>query len=248
MKQSLRIFPTLTILNNDLVKTIDYKNPRYLGDPINAIKLFNNKNVDEIAILDISNRYNKYSNGINYSLLQEMAQEAFVPLSYGGNIKTAAIANKIISLGFEKVIINTLLFENPSEVEKIVQKIGSQSIVLKIDYTFQKDQFLVYCNEGRTIRKFTILSLVNLINNSGAGEVIFSSKDYDGKMSTLDYNTIKPILDKISIPLVLCHGAKDKFSILNANNNGFLNFTASSMYVFYGNLKGILINDPFFKL
>jgi len=198
MKQSLRIFPTLTILNNDLVKTVDYKNPRYLGDPINAIKLFNNKNVDEIAILDITSRFNKNCQKINYTLLQEMAQEAFLPLSYGGNINSVEIAGKIINLGFEKVILNSLLFENPSEVKKIVKKLGSQSIVLKIDYIIQNGQFQVSYNEGSNIK--------------------------------------------------LCHGAKDKYSILNASENGFLNFTASSMYVYYGNLKGILINDPFFKL
>jgi|694.fasta_scaffold16388_9 cyclase len=248
MKQALRIFPTLTILNNDLVKTVDYKNPRYLGDPINAIKLFNNKNVDEIAILDISSRFNKNSNEINYALLQEMAQEAFVPLSYGGNIKSAAIADKIINLGFEKIILNSLLFENPFEVEKIIKKLGSQSVVFKIDYTIQKGHFLVWYNEGKKIKEFTNLELVNLINNSGPGEVIFSRKDYDGKMSNFDLSSVKPFLEKINIPLVLCHGAKDKFSITNSSKYGFLNFTASSMYVFYGNLKGILINDPFFKL
>ena len=248
MKQSLRIFPTLTILNNDLVKTVDYKNPRYLGDPINAIKLFNNKNVDEIAILDISSRFNKNSSEINYALLQEMAQEAFVPLSYGGNIKSAIVADKIINLGFEKVILNSLLFENHTEVKKIVSKLGSQSVVIKIDYTIQKDQFLVSYNEGNSIKEYSFTSLVDLINNSGAGEVILSRKNYDGKMSAFDFNNIKPFLDKISIPLVLSHGAKDKYSILNASENGFLNFTAGSMYVFYGNLKGILINDPFFKL
>ncbi len=248
MKQSLRIFPTLTILNNDLVKTVDYKNPRYLGDPINAIKLFNNKNVDEIAILDITSRFNKNCQKINYTLLQEMAQEAFLPLSYGGNINSVEIAGKIINLGFEKVILNSLLFENPSEVKKIVKKLGSQSIVLKIDYIIQNGQFQVSYNEGSNIKNFTIFSLVDLINNSGAGEVIFSRKNYDGKMSSFDIDNIKYFLDKISIPLVLCHGAKDKYSILNASENGFLNFTASSMYVYYGNLKGILINDPFFKL
>jgi cyclase len=248
MKQALRIFPTLTILNNDLVKTVDYKNPRYLGDPINAIKLFNNKNVDEISILDISNRFNKNNSEINYALLQEMAQEGFVPLSYGGNIKSAIIADKIINLGFEKVILNSLLFENHTEVKKIVSKLGSQSVVIKIDYTIQNNQFLVSYNEGNSIKEYSPTSLVDLINNSGAGEVILSRKDYDGKMFAFDLNNTKPFLDKISIPLVLCHGARDKYSILNANENGFLNFTASSMYVFYGNLKGILINDPFFKL
>jgi cyclase len=246
MKQSLRIFPTLTILNNDLVKTIDYKNPRYLGDPINAIKLFNNKNVDEIAILDITSRFNKNSNVINYALLKEMAQEAFVPLSYGGNIKSAVIADKIINIGFEKVIINSLLFENYPEVKNIVNKLGSQSLVIKIDYTLQKNQFLVSYNEGNTTKEFSPTSLVDLINNSGAGEVIFSRKDYDGKMFAYDFNHIKHFLDKIKIPLVLCHGAKNKYSITNASDNGFINFTASSMYVFYGNLKAVLINDPFF--
>jgi cyclase len=166
MKQALRIFPTLTILNNDLVKTVDYKNPRYLGDPINAIKLFNNKNVDEIAILDISSRFNKNSNEINYDLLQEMAQEAFVPLSYGGNIKSAIVADKIINIGFEKVLINSLLFENHTEVKKIVSKLGSQSVVIKIDYTIQNGLFSVFYNEGKSYKLLFIDELIKLIEYS----------------------------------------------------------------------------------
>jgi len=248
MKQSIRIFPTLTILNNDLVKTIDYKNPRYLGDPINAIKLFNNKNVDEIAILDITSRFNKNSKEINYSLLQEMAQEAFIPLSYGGNIKSATVAVKIINLGFEKVILNSLFFENPSEVEKIVKALGSQSVVLKVDYKISNNKFVVFYNEGKNFKEFTINNFISLIEQSGIGEIIFSRKDYDGKMEKYDHENIKIFMNKINIPIILSHGAKDKNSIQDASNLGFLNFTASSIYVFYGNLNAVLINDPFYNL
>jgi cyclase len=248
MKQSLRIFPTLTLLNNDLVKTIDYKNPRYLGDPINAIKLFNNKNVDEIAILDISNRFNNYKNEINFSLLQEMAQEAFIPLSYGGNIKSEFIAEKIINLGFEKVIINSLLFDNPMEVQKIVSKIGSQGVVLKLDYTVHNERIVTFYNEGKNFKEFTLINLLSFVEKSGVGEIIFSRKDFDGKMEKYDYQTLEFFLNKISIPMVLSHGAKDKYSIQEASDKGFLNFTASSIYVYYGNLKAVLINDPFYNL
>lgn len=248
MSNILRVFPTLTILENDLVKTVKYSNPRYLGDPINAIKLFNNKNVDEICILDITSRFSKKPKKINYQLLQEMAQEAFVPLSYGGNVLTSSIAENIINLGFEKVIINSLIFENPLEVKDIVRKLGSQSVVLKVDYTYKNGFFYVSYNQRNSLIKLTYHELVDLVKTSGVGEVIFSRIDIDGAMNQYDYKTIKPLLNFLDIPIVLCHGAKDKNSIIESTKEGFFNFTASSIFVFYGNLKGILINDPFLKL
>jgi len=248
MENILRIFPTLTILENDLVKTLNYRNPRYLGDPINAIKLFNNKNVDEICILDISSRFSKKHKEINYQLLKEMAQEAFVPLSYGGNVLTSSIAEKIINLGFEKIIVNSLLFEDSSEVHRIVQKLGSQSVVLKVDYIIKDGFFHVSYNQRKSTMKLSYEELIKLIESSCVGEVIFSRTDLDGNMTHYDYKPLKHLLKKLSMPLVLCHGAKDKSSIIEANKEGFFNFTASSMFVYYGDLKGILINDPFFHL
>lgn len=244
MKQSFRIFPTLTILNNDLVKTVDYKNPRYLGDPINAIKLFNNKNIDEIAILDITSRFNKGIREINYPLLKEMAQEAFIPLSYGGNIDSAETADRIINVGFEKVIINSLLFNNPIEFNKIITKLGSQSVVLKIDYTIHNGHFIVFFNQQNQRKEYKIDEIVNIINHSCVGEVILSRIDYDGCMKGYDLNFTKHILEKVKIPLVLSHGASNKQSIIEASEKGFLNFTASSMFVYTGNLKAVLINNP----
>jgi cyclase len=244
MKQALRIFPTLTILNNDLVKTVNYKNPRYLGDPINAIKLFNNKNVDEISILDITSRFNKNVREINYVLLKEMAQEAFLPLSYGGNIDSAETADKIIKLGFEKVIINSLLFENPNELEKIVSKLGSQSVVLKLDYTLRNGGLFVFYNQQNKNKEFTIDEIVTLINHSRVGEVILSRTDYDGIMKGYDLEFTKYVLERVQIPLVLAHGANNKQSIEDASEIGFSNFTASSMFVFIGKLKAVLINNP----
>jgi len=248
MNNIIRVFPTLTILENDLVKTVNYRNPRYLGDPINAIKLFNNKNVDEICILDITSRFSKNSKQINFQLLQEMAQEAFVPLSYGGNVLNTYIAEKIINLGFEKVIINSLIFENPLEVIEIVKKLGSQSVVLKVDYVYESGFFYVSYNQRKSLIKLTYQEIIDIVKKSGVGEVIFSRIDFDGAMDQYDYKIIKPLLNSLDIPIVLCHGAKDKNSVFEATKQGFLNFTASSIYVFYGNLKGILINDPFLKL
>lgn len=247
MSHTLRIFPTLTILNNDLVKTIDYKNPRYLGDPVNAIKLFNNKNVDEISILDISNRFGAKENYVNFPLLKEMAQEAFVPLSYGGNIKNSKTAEAIINIGFEKVILNSIFFDDSYESISIINKIGSQSVVFKIDYIIKQNHFVVFFNEGKNSINFTHKELLKVIQESGAGEVILSRIDYDGKMNCYDYENLSFLVNSLSIPVVLCHGAKDKNSILDAYKKGFSNFTASSIYVYYGNLNAVLINDPFYK-
>lgn len=243
MVNKFRIFPTLTILDGALVKTKGYKNPRYLGDPINAIKLFNNKDIDEICILDISSNYNKRNFSINSKLLEEMASEAFIPLSYGGNILSLSNAQHIISLGFEKVIVNSLFHTNFDEVTKITRELGSQSVVLKIDYCFKNDRAFYYYNGG-AFNQINIEMLLRRILESQVGEIILSRIDNDGLMNGFDLEFPRQILNKLTIPLVLSHGARNKQSIEKALEKGFLNFTASSMFVFIGNLKAVLINNP----
>jgi cyclase len=238
-----RIFPTLTILNDDLVKTINYKNPKYLGDPINAIRLFNNKNIDEICIIDISPRFIPNFK-INKKLLLAMAREAFLPLSYGGNILTQADAKEIIDIGFEKVIINSMFHKNIKDILPIVKQLGSQGVVLKIDYTFINNSYHFF-TEGKIGNKIEVSDFISKIKETQIGELILSRVDFDGMMNGFD--TIFPINIKsqLNIPVVLCHGAKDKLSFIEAEKKMFNNFTSSSIFVYFGNLKAVLINNPF---
>jgi cyclase len=245
MKKNFRIFPTLTILDGELVKTINYKNPRYIGDPINAIKLFNNKSIDEICIIDLSSNFLKKDFKINTKLLYEMATEAFIPLSYGGNILNLEDAKLVINLGFEKVIVNSIFYDDLLELIKISTELGSQSVVLKIDYTFHNGQFHYY-SKGKIIDKINFNNLIDRIEQAKVGELILSRVDNDGKMMGYDLTEFtKFILTHTNIPIVLSNGAKDNNSILEASREGFKNFTSSSAFVFIGDLKGILINNPF---
>jgi cyclase len=174
-----------------------------------------------------------------------MATEAFIPLSYGGNINNINDARLIISIGFEKVIINSLFHNNLSEVTKISKELGSQSVVLKLDYIFYKNNYHFY-SQGKILDKIDLNKLINKIDNSLVGELILSRVDYDGMMQGYDLNEFTNfILTNTNIPVVLSNGAKNKNSILEASKKGFKNFTAGSAYVFVGELKGILINNPF---
>ncbi len=244
--KNIRIFPTLSILNGDLVKTYLFNKPQYLGDPINAIKLFNNKEIDEICILDISDRYLGNFN-FDFKTLKEMALEAFLPLSYGGNIKTLDDASNIISLGFEKVIVSSIFFNKISEVIKISNQLGSQSVVLKIDYTLIKNKYYLF-SEGRILNEINYIDLIKNIHYSRVGELILSRIDLDGSMSGYDLDFPIRIKNHLNIPIVLAHGAKDSNSINYAYSKGFYNFTASSAYVYVGSNRGILINNPFVKI
>jgi cyclase len=241
--QNKRIFPTLTILNNELVKTINYKNPRYLGDPINAIRLFNNKNIDEICIIDISPRF-LTNFKINKRLLLAMAREAFLPLSYGGNILTLDDAKEIIDIGFEKVIINSMFHKNIRDILTIVKQLGSQSVVLKVDYTFINNSYYFF-TEGKIGNKIEISDFISKIKETQIGELILSRVDFDGMMNGFDTNFPISIKSQLNIPVVLCHGAKDKLSFIEAEKKMFHNFTSSSIFVYFGNLKAVLINNPF---
>ena len=138
-----RIIPVLLIDDRDLVKTINFSSPTYLGDPVNAVKIFNIKNVDELCILDISK--NKSSEP-DYDLLSRIANQAFMPLSYGGKIKSVEQALKILSLGYEKVVINSAFFANPELITNISKKIGNQSVVVSIDVKNENGAYVIYSN------------------------------------------------------------------------------------------------------
>jgi cyclase len=174
-----------------------------------------------------------------------MASEAFIPLSYGGNIDNLTQVKEIINLGFEKVVLNSLFHKNINEVIKITNELGSQSVVLKIDYVFVKNHFQFF-SMGKVLNIISFDDLMYKIKLSNVGELILSRVDFDGAMSQFDISEFsKYVLNNLNIPVVLSNGAKDKYSINEPLKLGFNNFTASSCYVFVGNLNGILINNPF---
>ena len=172
-----RIIPCLLIKNKRLVKTINYKNPSYIGDPVNAIKIYNSKEVDELIILDINATQ---KNKIDFDLLQDIAIECFMPLAYGGGVKSINDFKKLYSMGIEKVIVNSLLFENPSVVLEASKNFGSQSVVASVDVKQNSNyEFEVYSYSNKSIN-MSLTDYLTHITNLNVGEVFISSVDKEG--------------------------------------------------------------------
>ena len=243
MYQRPRIIPCLTIQDNDLVKTIQFKNPRYIGDPVNSVKIFNDKGVDELCILDIT--ASKLNKEPNYQLLQEIANEAFMPLSYGGGLKTLDQVKRIIKMGYEKVVFNTSFINNPLLIKDTVAFLGSSGVVISIDVKKNLlGKYVVYINDGSQEVKMSLIEVIKLVEYLSAGEIIVNSITNDGMMEGYDLNLIKLISESVSVPVIAIGGARDVSDLKKAIDNGAHAVAASSMFIYYGKQKAVLITIP----
>ena len=244
---AVRIIPSLLLSSGGLVKTTKFSKPKYIGDPINAIKIFNEKEVDELILLDIDST--RLSKKLNFKLIEEIAGECFMPLSYGGGINTLEDIKTILNIGVEKVIINTAAIENPSFVHSAVKTFGSSTIVVSIDY---KNNFLkkpsIYTKNGSFRQKIEPLFFAKKMQELGVGEIMFNSIERDGTMSGFDTNFIKNAVDSLNIPVIACGGAgslKHLKELIKSTSVSAI--AAGSLFVYYGPNKGILINYPSYK-
>ncbi len=236
-----RIIPTILLDDQRMVKTMKFSHPNYLGDPINAVKIYNEKQVDELCILDIT----RNKSGINFDLLQDIASEAFMPLSYGGGINDMDQVKKLFHIGFEKVIINSSLYSTPKFVEMVVEYAGSQSVVASIDYKkslFNKVNCYSHC--GKKKNELTPLDMAVKVEKMGVGEILLYSIDRDGMMGGYDLSVVSEVSSKISIPLIACGGAGCLDDIKNVITAGADAAAAGSIFVYYGEKKGVLISYP----
>lgn len=238
-----RVIPVLGIIDNNLVKTINYKSPRYLGDPINAVKIFNGKYVDELIVTDI--RASVENKPINFELLTHIAQQAFMPLGYGGGIRNFEDVKKIFRIGYEKVIFNTAFIDNPELIKRTVDFAGSQSVVIALD--FKKSalkKYSVYSKSGTVESSLSIEEVVQRIKYLSVGEIIVNVIDKDGTMTGYDLEIIKIISSLVEIPVIANTGAKNMNDFKLALVSGAHSVAASSLFVYYGNLRAILITFP----
>ena len=241
-----RIIPCLLIRNNGLVKTINFSEEKYIGDPINAVKIFNEKLVDELMIIDIDATVKMKEP--NFNLIKKIAAESQMPISYTGGIKNVEQIKRIISYGVEKVGISSGAIINPELISNASKEVGSQSVVVVLDV---KKKILggynVYTHNGKNDTGYKVESLAKDLTNRGAGELIINSIDNDGKMKGYDINIIKDIKKtvSVSVPVTLIGGAGsiddikklvDEFHIIGA--------AAGSLFVFQGKYKAVLINYP----
>jgi cyclase len=235
-----RVIPVLGIHGDALVKTTKFENPRYLGDPINAVKIFNGKGVDELVIVDI--RASKETTPINFNLLEDIASQAFMPLGYGGGVQTLEEAKQIFRLGFEKIIFSTNLKEKPDLIKNCVQFAGSSSVIASIDVKKVKDEYHVYTHSGTNKVSENLAHYLQYVLNLGVGEIIFTSIDNEGSMKGYDNNIIKKVSSKIQVPIIINGGAGTLQDLQEAIKSGFDAVAASSMFVYYGLRKAVLIS------
>lgn len=239
-----RVIPCLLLQNQGLIKTVKFKDPVYVGDPINAVKIFNEKEVDELIFLDI--KASKEKREPEYKLIQDIATECFMPFCYGGGISTIEQIRKILSLGAEKVSLNSILFRNSELIQNASGLFGSQSIVVAIDV--KKNFFGKYKVYDSSIQSLTDNEPVGFavrLAQLGAGEILLNSVDRDGTMEGYDIELIRKITNAVDIPVIACGGAGklDDFVLAVKQGNASA-VAAGSMFVFYGKHRAVLVTYP----
>ncbi|URC13109.1 AglZ/HisF2 family acetamidino modification protein [Flavobacterium sp. B183] len=226
-----------------MVKTTKFKDPRYVGDPINAIKIFNDKEVDELVFLDILASKGKKS--IDYELISNIASECFMPLCYGGGIKDIESIRKILQLGVEKIAINSYAFENPNLIKEAALLFGTSTIVISIDVKKNLfGKYEIWTNGGTKKIKTGLNEAVLEMEQLGAGEILINSIDKDGTMLGYDCKLIEQVSKLVSIPVVAAGGAGKISDFTTAINSGASAVAAGSMFVFHGKHKAVLITYP----
>lgn len=239
-----RIIPVLLLKGNALVKTIGFKDPKYIGDPINAVKIFNDLKADELVFLDIN--ATKENRLISLDFVREVGEESKMPFAVGGGIKSLEDIRSLISAGAEKVVIGTHAARDPEFIQLAAETFGSSTIVVCIDV---KKKFLkgnrVYVRCGVHATEFSPVQYAKMMEEMGAGELIIQSIEKDGTMTGYDIDLIKSISEAVSIPVVALGGAGNLSDLKKAWKEGFANgLAAGSMFVYTGTKRGVLINYP----
>ncbi len=240
-----RIIPCLLVKNKGLVKTVKFGSPKYVGDPINAVRIFNEKEVDELIVVDIDASIQ--NRDPDYNLIKNLAAECRMPFCYGGGVKTVDHIQKIISLGVEKVAISSAAMETPELVSKSVSIVGSQSIVIVLDV--KKSGLLrkyeLFTLNGTTKSGITPTEFAKKVAALGAGEIVINSIDCDGTMSGYDMNLVEAVREVVTLPITVIGGAGKHEDLVGLIKRfGIIGAAAGSLFVFKGKYRAVLINYP----
>jgi cyclase len=239
-----RVMPCLLMIDSGLYKTVQFKKPGYVGDPINAIKIFNDKEVDELVFLDITATEKKKEP--NFKLIEDIASECFMPLAYGGGISTLDQAKRIYEIGVEKIALNNAAIHNPKLIEDIANIYGSQAVIVSIDYKKNVwGKVLVHGQRGKKSIGKTPEVFAKEMEQAGAGELLITSIDREGTWQGLDVEVLKNITDKVDIP-VIANGGAGNLQHVEAvvKQGGASAVTLGSMSVYQKQGLGVLINFP----
>jgi cyclase len=239
-----RVMPCLLLRNTQLVKTINFKKPSYVGDPVNAVKIYNEKEVDELIVLDIT--ASKENRGPSLKVINNLVSECFMPLAYGGGITNLEEMHAIFAAGVEKVAINSYAVENPDFIKEASKVFGSQSIIVSVDVKknfWGKYELYDHCKGS--YHKMDPLTFVKLMEEKGAGELLVNSVDQEGTMNGYDLGILKKITSAVTIPVIACGGAGELADFGKAIHDGGASAVAAgSMVVYQGKNRAVLINFP----
>ncbi|HNW81641.1 MAG TPA: AglZ/HisF2 family acetamidino modification protein [bacterium] len=239
-----RIIPCLLVRNKGLVKTVKFKDGKYVGDPINAVKIFNEKEVDELIVLDIDATVENREP--DYKMIENLASECRMPFCYGGGIRNADQAQRIFNLGVEKIAVSSAVTERPELVSEIAKRVGNQSVVVVLDV---KKKLLggyeIYTHNGTKKTGWEIFDFVKKLEKLGVGEIVINSIDNDGMMKGYDLNLIAKIKEIVHVPMTAVGGAGSINDIAGViSQHGIIGVSAGSLFVFKGKYKAVLINYP----
>ena len=239
-----RVIPCLLIQNGGLVKTVRFGSPKYVGDPINAVRIFNEKEVDELMVVDIDATVHDVEP--NYELIENLASECRMPLCVGGGIRSVDQIERIIGLGVEKVALSAACIANPQIVAEACVNVGSQSVVAVLDVKRETDgHYGVYTHNGLRATGRNPVSLAQELESLGIGEVIVNTIDADGEMKGYDLDLMRLMRHAVSTPLTILGGAgclEDMEAVIR--EHGAVGVAAGSLFVFKGIYKAVLINYP----
>lgn len=238
-----RVIPCLLLKNGGLVKTTKFASPKYVGDPINAVRIFNEKEVDELVFLDIEATAS--GNGPNFDLLESISSEAFMPFGYGGGVTGLDQMKRLFGIGVEKVILNSALADDPGLVDRAAAMAGSSSVVASIDVRKSWSGRLKVCTHGgRRKQRLDVVGFARELQERGAGEILLNSVDRDGTMQGYDLDLVRQVSEALTIPVVAVGGAGELAHLKEAVDAGASAVSAGSMFVFHGRHRAVLITYP----
>jgi cyclase len=242
-----RIIPVLLLSDGGLVKTMRFRDPRYVGDPINAVRIFNEKQVDELIVLDIQASVD--GRPPDESAIAEIVSEAFMPVGYGGGIRDVGEATRLIQLGVEKVVVNTAAVESPAEVARIADRLGGSTLVVSVDAASRRDgTYEVVTHGGRRRTGIDVRAHAEAVAGLGAGELFLNSFDRDGTMGGYDLDLVRAVTGIVDIPVIACGGAGSASDLVAVvRHGGAAAAAAGSLFVFHGRHRAVLITYPAYE-
>lgn len=241
---SVRVMPCLLLRRRGLVKTVKFKDAAYIGDPINTVRIFNEMEVDELVFLDIT--ASPENKAPQFDLIEEIANECFMPFGYGGGLRSVDDIHRLFDLGAEKAVLNTVAIKNPNLVSEAARRFGSQSVIVSIDARRNLwGRYQVHGNGGRENTKLDPVEYAVRMANAGAGEILITAMDRDGTFSGYDLELTRSVAEAVSVPVIACGGAGTLPDFQKAVWDGrAAAVAAGSLFIYQGAHRAVLVNYP----